>query len=94
MKDLLNNTIFWFVVSAIAITALTVINSNKPEKPKPLPKEPVKSLVTCFVQGDPIFSGEAIGDIKIDNKNISFFSLELNTRIQVLNGSCIVLNIP
>lgn len=94
MKYLFDNAIFWFGVAAIALTVLAVINHNKPESPKIKPTAPTKSLVTCFVAGNPIFSGEAIGDIKIDKKNISFFSLELNTRIQVLNGSCIVLEIP
>ena len=78
------------------LTALVVIGTTKPEKPlPPPPAPPKKSVVACFMNGKPVFSGEVLGRINLgtDGK-ISFFSSDMNAEVQLLNASCMVLKNP
>jgi hypothetical protein len=92
MKTYLSNALFWFVVVGAALLTLAFVNHHKPVKPKLLNPLPPRSLITCFVQGEVVFSGEVLGVVETDNtRKISFFSLDLNTKLEIFNGACVVL---
>ena len=92
MKHYLSNAIFWLALGGVALLALAFVNQHKPVKPKLLAPLPSRSLITCFVAGEVVFSGDVLGEVETDStRKISFFSLDLNTKLEIFNGACVVL---
>ena len=87
---MVRNVFFWTFLILLGGAGLTTINMFAPSKP-PLPTEPPsRHLMGCFIDGEIVFSGEILGDVRIgENGTITFFSVTANTTIQVINGSCI-----
>ena len=87
---MVRNVFFWTFLVLLGGGGLATINMFVPSKPPLLTEPPSRHLMGCFIDGEIVFSGEILGDVRIDeNGTITFFSVTANTTIQLINGSCI-----
>lgn len=86
----MNNLKHLVVFAAIFIVLNLIGTSCKPDALPTKPPTPAKSYVACFVNGQPVFSGEAIGPAKVvDVSVVTFYSIELDAEVRIVNGGCI-----
>ena len=78
------------VCSALLLSAVNFLAPKKIEVE--IPRPPLKFTIGCFIDGNPVFMGDVIGPITInDNGQIQFFSLEWNSQVTIINASCMAI---
>tara|TARA_R100000664_G_C2713075_1_gene109121 strand:- start:129 stop:488 length:360 start_codon:yes stop_codon:yes gene_type:complete len=90
---ILKKILAWVSVVVSSAVLLSLVNLIAPERVEiELPAPPVKLTIGCFIDGDPIFMGEVLGPLKINQSgHIEFFSLEWNSKVTLINASCMAI---
>ena len=83
----------WVSVVISSAVLLIVVNSLAPKKIEvDIPRPPIKLTVGCFIDGNPVFMGDVIGPLVInDNGQVEFFSLEWNSQVTIINAACMAI---
>jgi hypothetical protein len=83
----------WFSAVLCAFFILFLSNHLTPKKIEVnLPAPRIKLNIGCFIEGEPIFMGDILGPITPTAVGgIQFYSLEWNTRVTLINASCVAM---
>ena len=88
---MIKKVLFWVSLLTLGPLLLAGANMLAPDPPAmELPPPLIKYTVGCFIGGQPIFMGDVIGQMKINERGeITFFSLDWNSQVKLVNASCI-----
>ena len=92
-KDVIKKVVTWVSLVVAGMVLLSLANLLAPEKIEiTIPPTPIKLTIGCFIQGDPIFMGDIIGPVRVSGVGeIEFHSLEWNTKVTLINASCMAI---